>query len=98
MKRPVTSTRASHAVREVTTHRPGRSSAVGKIGLRDRAERVASGKNSQTVTAGPVYDQIGKQAREAAMALSNSIEQRPLLALLVTGAIGFMIGLLRPRH
>jgi ElaB/YqjD/DUF883 family membrane-anchored ribosome-binding protein len=88
MKRPAaTVTRASHALREALTRGPARSSNVDKIRLRDRAARSAGGDN-----------QTSKQARGAAMDLSNSIEHRPLLALVVTGAIGFTIGLLHPRH
>jgi len=99
MKRPAaTVTRASHAVRVTTTRRPAQPSNVDKVGLSDRAARVAGGKGTQTVMAGRVYDQTREQVRGAVMTLSNSIEQRPVLALLVTGAIGFMMGVLRPRR
>jgi ElaB/YqjD/DUF883 family membrane-anchored ribosome-binding protein len=52
----------------------------------------------QAVSAGRVYDDTREQVRGAAIAISRSIEQRPILAVLVTGAIGLLLGVLRPRH
>ena len=93
MKRPISNaTRASDAVHEAAASRPVRSSRAEKI-RPARAARVAGG-DLRTATAGRGY----KQTRGAAVIFCNSITQRPLLALLVTGAIGFMIGLLHPRH
>ena len=98
MKRPVpNATRASHAIRKVIT-RPARSSKIANIGRNDRARRASADDGTQAASAGRVYDQTREQVRGAAIAVSRSIEQRPILTLLVTGAIGIMMGLLHPRH
>jgi hypothetical protein len=98
MKRPVpTATRASRAVRQVAA-RPVRPSKIANIGRNDRAARAAVGDGTQAASAGRVYDQTREQVRGAAMPISRSIEQRPILALLVTGTIGFLMGFLSPRH
>jgi ElaB/YqjD/DUF883 family membrane-anchored ribosome-binding protein len=49
-------------------------------------------------TTARVYNETRKQARGAATALDSTVEQRPRLAMLVTGALGLMLGFLLPRR
>ena len=97
MKRPVpTTTRARHAVRRLV-HAPARPAKLDKIGRADGARKAAVGTGTQAASAVRVHDQAPDQAGVAAMAIGKSIGQRPIFAVLVTGAIGLMLGLLRPR-
>jgi uncharacterized protein YjbJ (UPF0337 family) len=70
-------------------------SAVGAL-AGDAKTEVEALASQASATAGHVYGQARNQVHGAAAAVTDSVEQQPLIALLVvgliSGAVGFLLG------
>lgn len=68
-------------------------------GLTGDAKTQAEGKARQFAgKAQGTYGDAANQAREIAASVSRNVEQQPLVALLVAGVIGYMVGWVTSRR
>lgn len=71
--------------------------AVGSLAGDTKAQMEGVARQAAGA-AGDAYGQVRDRARDVAGDVSDSVERQPLIALLVAGAVGFVLGLLLSRH
>jgi ElaB/YqjD/DUF883 family membrane-anchored ribosome-binding protein len=81
-----------------TTRRRATTSARLRNGAHERIDAVADSIDSLKARATDYVDQGRERAGELAHTFEDTIHERPLAAILVAGAVGFVVGCFMSRR